>query len=288
MGAGQQVHQLRPAAEQMRHVGTAERVAVVLDVGAQVVRIAAVQAVRAPSTRDIGGGHDSVTHGQGQAHLVEGRWPVSDCLDHTHVLVAADERVGGVALVHGPRVLLALASPRVLVRAADARILHSQQDRPRLWVGPREAFHREPPRRVDDRSSDGVAHLTAPMVSPRTKCRCTISANRMIGNAPITPAAAIGPHSIWILPIRVETPTGTVCAFGVEVSESAIRKSLYVVITLKIAVAAIPGAASGSTTRRKAVSRESPSTIAASSMSRGISSRKLCIIQMTKLVFSPV
>ena len=58
-------------------------------------------------------------------------------------------------------------------------------------------------------------------------------------------------------------------------------------MTLKIAVAAIPGAASGSTTRRSARSRESPSTIAASSMSRGISAKKLCIIQMTKLVFSP-
>ena len=37
---------------------------------------------------------------------------------------------------------------------------------------------------------------------------------------------AIGPHSIWILPISVETPTGTVCESGVEVSVSAIRKSL--------------------------------------------------------------
>ena len=48
----------------------------------------------------------------------------------------------------------------------------------------------------------------------------------MIGSAPITPAAAMGPNSIWILPISVETPTGTVWALGVEVSESAIRKSL--------------------------------------------------------------
>ena len=58
-------------------------------------------------------------------------------------------------------------------------------------------------------------------------------------------------------------------------------------MTVKIAVAIRPGAASGTTTRHSAVSRESPSTIAASSMSRGISSRKLCIIQTTKLVLRP-
>ena len=87
--------------------------------------------------------------------------------------------------------------------------------------------------------------------------------------------------------MSVETPTGTVWDSGVEVSVSAMRKSLYVVITLKMAVAAMPGAARGSTMRHSAVSRESPSTMAASSMSGGISSRKLCIIQMTKDVLSP-
>ncbi len=59
-------------------------------------------------------------------------------------------------------------------------------------------------------------------------------------------------------------------------------------MALKIAVAARPGAASGITTRHSAESRESPSTIAASSMSRGISAMKLCIIQITKLVLRPV
>src|SRR5205807_9689164 len=71
-----------------------------------------------------------------------------------------------------------------------------------------------------------TAHLTAPSVSLRTKWRCTSSANSRIGSAPITPAAAIGPYSIWIFPISVETPTGTVCASVVDVRESAIRKSL--------------------------------------------------------------
>ncbi len=79
--------------------------------------------------------------------------------------------------------------------------------------------------RLRHRPPDG-RHLTAPSVSPRTKWRCTTRAKITIGSAPITPAAAIGPYSIWIFPISVETPTGTVCAWVVEVSESAIRKSL--------------------------------------------------------------
>src|SRR4029077_77708 len=54
------------------------------------------------------------------------------------------------------------------------------------------------------------AHLTAPRVRPRTKWRCTRRAKITIGSAPMTPAAAIGPYSTWILPISVETPTGTV------------------------------------------------------------------------------
>ena len=48
----------------------------------------------------------------------------------------------------------------------------------------------------------------------------------MIGKAPTTPAAAMGPHWIWIFPIRVDTPTGMVCASGVDVIVRAIKKSL--------------------------------------------------------------
>ena len=70
-----------------------------------------------------------------------------------------------------------------------------------------------------------------------------------IGRTPITPAAAIGPHRSGSSRSG-STPTGTVCAFGVAVSVSAMRKSLYVAITPKIAVAARPGAASGRMIRR--------------------------------------
>src|SRR5581483_8944072 len=69
-------------------------------------------------------------------------------------------------------------------------------------------------------------HFTAPSVRPRTKWRCTSRAKMTIGSAPTTPAAAIGPHAMVILPIRVETPTGMVWESGVDVMVSAIRKSL--------------------------------------------------------------
>src|SRR5207247_4705019 len=109
----------------------------------------------------------------------------------------------------------------------------------------------------------------------------------MIGTAPITPAAAIGPHSIWILPISVLTPTVIVCELGVDVNDRANRNSLYVTITLKIAVATMLGAASGTTIRRSADSGVSPSTSAASSISGGISPMYLSIIHTTRLTLSP-
>ena len=54
-------------------------------------------------------------------------------------------------------------------------------------------------------------------------------------------------------PISVAVPRGMVMARGVAVSTSANRNSLKVTITAKMAVAARPGAASGSVMRRKAV-----------------------------------
>ena len=83
----------------------------------------------------------------------------------------------------------------------------------------------------------------------------------------------MGPHSIWILPMSVLTPTVIVCEFGVDVNDRARRNSLYVTITLKMAVATMPGAASGRMIRRSADSGVSPSTNAASSISGGISPR---------------
>src|SRR5581483_10229261 len=188
-------------------------------VGAHVVRVAGIEAERAPAAGDVGGGHDTVTNRQRPPRLIERGLTLANRLDDADVLVPADERVGGVTFMCRAGVLLGLPSPGVLVRTAYPRIQHAQHDRPRLRIGARKALHSEVPGSADDRGPDLLAHLTAPMVRPRTKCRWTISANRMIGSAPMTPAAAIGPHSIWIFPISVETPTGTVCAFGVEVND---------------------------------------------------------------------
>src|SRR5262249_11117475 len=131
------------------------------------------------------------------------------------------------------------------------------------------------------RAREARRHLTAPNVRPRTRWRCTIRAKTMIGTAASVPAALIAPQSMSMRVISVEAPTGTVCEFGLDVSTSATRNSLYVTITAKIAVATSPGAASGSTTRLNAVIRDEPSTIDASSRSRGISRKKLSIIQTT-------
>src|SRR5207249_9544848 len=106
-------------------------------------------------------------------------------------------------------------------------------------------------------------HLTAPSVSPRTRCRWTISAKKTIGTAASVPAALIAPQSMSIRVINVDAPTGTVCEFGLDVSTRATRNSLYVTMTAKIAVATSPGAARGRTTRRNAVIRDEPSTIEA-------------------------
>ena len=132
--ARQQVHQLRPAAEQVRRVGAGERVAVVLERGAQVVRIALAEAEPAPAAGQVRRRHDPVADRERPAVGVDRRLARPDRLDHAHVLVAADERVGGLALVVGAGVLEALAPPGVLVGAADAREVH-RAARPRRAPG---------------------------------------------------------------------------------------------------------------------------------------------------------
>jgi hypothetical protein len=64
-------------------------------------------------------------------------------------------------------------------------------------------------------------------------------------------------------------PIGSVCDRSVSVRISASRNSFHEVIRQKMAVAARPGRANGSATRRKAPHRVSPSTMAASSSSTG-------------------
>ena len=79
---------------------------------------------------------------------------------------------------------------------------------------------------------------------------------------------------------RPWTPTGKVCALGVAVKISANRNSLHAKVKMMMPAAMIPGAASGISTRQKAIQRVAPSTSAASSSSSGISVRNPFSIQM--------
>ena len=76
-------------------------------------------------------------------------------------------------------------------------------------------------------------------------------------------------------------PTGTVRVSG-PVSIRAIRNSFQVRMSPSVAVAARPAFTCGRQTRKKTRHSELPSVLAASSTSRGRSSKKLFIIQMAK------
>src|SRR5690348_18166123 len=98
-----------------------QAVAVVLHVLAHVVGIA-VAAEMAVSAGDIGGGHDAVAGPERAPLAVEDL--ATDGDDLADILVAADERIGQVALMGRAGILLALAAEGVLVGAADAGIVH--------------------------------------------------------------------------------------------------------------------------------------------------------------------
>src|SRR6185369_7115338 len=123
--------------------------------------------------------------------------------------------------------------------------------------------------------------LTAPMDSPRTRYFCNASANTRIGTIATDAAALITPHLISYCVTRPAIPTGSVIAASVCVSTRANRNSFHETIKQKTAVAARPGVTSGRTMRTSAPRRESPSTSAASSRSRGKSAKNPRIIQTT-------
>ena len=155
--ARQQVHALGPSSEQMRRLGAGERVAVVVESGAKVVRVALAQAEPAAAAGHVGRGHHPVADSERQAQRVHGRRSVADRLDHAHVLVAADDRVRNRTLVVGAGILQALTSPGVLVGTADAAVEHAQQGCPGRGVGLREPLDGQAAGTVHDRCAD-VAH----------------------------------------------------------------------------------------------------------------------------------
>src|SRR2546429_808089 len=94
-----------------------------------------------------------------------------------------------------------------------------------------------------------------------------------MGTVTTIDAAAIDPVGCWNCdaPGNCEIAAGTVCACGVEVSETAKTKSFQAKMKTRIAVVKTPGAASGAMTLVNAWNGVAPSTAAACSRSQGIS-----------------
>ncbi len=141
--AGQEIHVLGPAAEQVRCRPAMQAVAVILGVLTHVVGVVVAAEMAFPAG-DIGGGHDPVAYLQrpafAVAHLAAKRHDLAD------ILMAADERVSQVLFLGRAGVLLALATEGVLVGAADSGIadLHDDATLCRLRHG--KIVQGDPPR----------------------------------------------------------------------------------------------------------------------------------------------
>ena len=167
-----QVEELGPAAEQERRLGTCQRVAVVLQSPAEVVRVVA-EAELAFTARPVRSRHDTVADSQRRA--VERRCPaIADRGDDADVLVPLDDGKRCRGGVIGAGVLLRLAAKRVLVGAADAGREHLQQHRAGLEsVGIRKALQLELPGGDEGGSEHVGGH------------------RRMVGAAPASPRSAM-------------------------------------------------------------------------------------------------
>src|SRR2546429_496259 len=119
-----------------------------------------------------------------------------------------------------------------------------------------------------------------PNVRPATMYLRAITIRMSGTDMAMTPDAAMSFQMISNWVTSPWTPTGNVWECGVAVRISAKRNSLHAKVKTMVAAAMSPGAASGSSTRRKEVHRLAPSTRAASSSSIGISARKPFNIQM--------
>src|SRR5580692_8477038 len=112
---------------------------------------------------------------------------------------------------------------------------------------------------------DPFRHLrTAPKVMPHNRCRRSRMVKHRIGMKNNVVAAATAGQSWPPSPMMNGMKGGMVCASPL-VSRTANAYSFQAKIRQKIAVAAMPVVACGSTTLKKACMRVQPSTIAASS-----------------------
>ena len=101
------------------------------------------------------------------------------------------------------------------------------------------------------------------------------------GTIATTVSALISPHWISCPPTRLASATGSVRTCD-RVRKSASRNSFHENTKARSALVTIPGTASRSATSVNARQRVAPSTIAASSRSRGRSSKKPFTNQTTK------
>src|SRR3954462_14715055 len=155
-----------------------------------------------------------------------------------------------------------------------------QHDDSNSYGSRRNSFQRTAPQKFVHEAAPRLArgridtHLrTAPKVMPRRRCLRRSTVSTTIGTRKnVVPAATPG-QSCPPSPMMIGMKGGAVCALP-EVRSTAKAYSFQAKIRQKIAVAAIPVVACGSTTFTNAWKRVYPSIIAASSYSRGISSMK--------------
>ena len=164
------------------------------------------------------------------------------------------------------------------IEAGVASIMTAHVAYPALDPRPQPVRHHEPvePRQQRRRREPlETQALTAPAVSPKAIFRCTSRKKTITGIAISVDPAMSPPQSVWrLVPVKYESQTVAVCF---DPSFRRMRAKMYsfqLVMKAKIEVATRPGATSGSRIRTKAPRRLEPSTIAASSSSRGIPIRK--------------
>lgn len=116
--------------------------------------------------------------------------------------------------------------------------------------------------------------LTAPATSPLARLRWTSAKKTKDGIVNSTDAAMSGFHSTVNLPKKDVRPTGMVLSSSRFMNVIANINSFHAPMNAKIADATIPCSERGNTILVKAPSLEHPSISAASSSSRGISSKK--------------
>src|SRR5687768_11906954 len=125
-------------------------------------------------------------------------------------------------------------------------------------------------------------YFSAPAVRPSTKYRPMKAKITMTGTAVATAAAVRIPQSMLYCWIKAPKPTGKVFFPSLTMKAEANMYSVQDHTKEKIAAAAIPGAVSGKTMKKRMRILPAPSMAAASSMPAGIAPKKPRMSQTLK------